>query len=362
MAEINNFEITDDTFKKILEKKEQMGFTSKSWDEWFGEVLGLESKDRSTNDIIEKILKKNNYKAYYDNWIHNFALNLENIWNDRSARDILAKSDSNESKSAIVIGRGPSLIKNNHLELLAKSDYRGKIICSDGVLPLVLKSGINPEEYEDFFVITIDSQDHQKKFYENEIVIKNGYKIKGIFSTTISPEVYHAAKKAKIEVYWIHTLVDYDKGNSSFNYISGIMTKSKNHKKGLPAIQTGGNAGTSSWVIAWSILKCSTVCLIGIDMGYPLDMKFEEGIDHKFPKVIAETEAFKKAYPIIYNPEFKCECRQDPVFQYYSNALKEFIKKTSNKVKTINATEGGTLFGDGIECTTFRNFLENYSK
>ena len=43
------------------------------------------------------------------------------------------------------------------------------------------------------------------------------------------------------------------------------MVRAKNHVNGLPAIQTGGNVGTSSWFISWQILKCATVALIGIN-------------------------------------------------------------------------------------------------
>jgi len=42
---------------------------------------------------------------------------------------------------------------------------------------------------------------------------------------------------------------------------------------------------------------------------------------------------------------------------YYSNTLKEFIQKTQNRVKTINATEGGVIFGNGINSIKFNEYL-----
>jgi hypothetical protein len=159
-----------------------------------------------------------------------------------------------------------------------------------------------------------------------------------------------------MEIYWLNTLFDYDNGKNSFNYISNTMIKTKNHPKGLPAIQTGGNVGTSAWVVCWTILKKSVVGLIGIDHGYSSKERTEN--DHLFPKNIDKNSAaFKKAYPIIYHPEFDCYCQQDPIFQYYSNAFKEFIERTISQVKTINATEGGAIFGKGIECMKLENFL-----
>ena len=141
------------------------------------------------------------------------------------------------------------------------------------------------------------------------------------------------------------------------------MTRSRNHERGLPGIQTGGNVGTSAWIVSWSILKCNPVALIGIDLGYLPEASWEEICNyHKLPKDInKDSKIFKKSFPTIYNPDFKCYCKQDPKFQYYCNALKEFIDRTSNKIKTYNATEGGALFGKNIHCTTFKTFLDTYS-
>ena len=71
-------------------------------------------------------------------------------------------------------------------------------------------------------------------------------------------------------------------------------------------------------------------------------------------------EPFKKAYPTVYNPDFRTYCKHDPLFVYYSNALKEFIPKAPDWFKTINATEGGAIFGKGIKCMKFGEFLKKF--
>ena len=50
----------------------------------------------------------------------------------------------------------------------------------------------------------------------------------------------------------------------------------------------------------------------------------------------------------IYNPDFDCYCIMDPIYQFYSNALKEFIARSPEWLCTINATEGGSIFGKKI--------------
>jgi len=42
--------------------------------------------------------------------------------------------------------------------------------------------------------------------------------------------------------------------------------------------------------------------------------------------------------------------------------LKEFIARSPPEVTTINATEGGAIFGERIKCMTFKQFLDRYKK
>jgi hypothetical protein len=362
MSEGFSWKIKDDTLKEMIKKKKEMGFETKSWEEWFNELFHKPEK-RNTSNIIEEVFQKKNFEKWYDIWIKNFALNLEHIWNGNSAKEISNERITRKAKmSAIVIGRGPTLIEHNHLERLLKSNYCGAIVCCDGALKSVLKSGITPEKFENFFVVSVDAQDSIKDFYDDPLVGKYGDKIKAIFSTTISPLTLRNAKNNGLEIFWLHALFDYNRGKTSFNYIASLMTKTKKHTNGLPAIQTGGNVGTSGWVISWSILKCSPIALLGIDHAYPVNTSWETiNAYHKLPDDIDKnSEIFKKAYPIIHNPDFNCDCIQDPVFQYYSNALKEFIPLAPNWVKTINATEGGAIFGRGIHSMSFKQFLETY--
>ena len=356
----DSFNCDEETLQKLKKIKSEMGFDKKNWNEWFNDVFNLE--DESEKDTIERIIRKNGKAFWYEDWIRNFSLNLENIWNGRSVKELYSKYSAT-NHSGLVIGRGPSIKKFNHLKMLSNSNFKGPIICSDAGLPTILESGVTPDKF-DIYVLTIDAQEIQKFGYQNTISKKYGEKIKCILSSTSHPEVYVAAKDAGMEIFWVHTLIDHGHDKTSFNHIQGIMTKAKDSTKSLPAIQTGANVGTAAWIISWSVLKCKEVGLIGIDHGYNADTPWEQlNIDgHPFPKNIDQnSEAFKKAYPTIYNPGFDCHCKQDPLFAYYSNALIDFINKAKDKVKTINATEGGSIFSDNVECMKFENFLLNHN-
>jgi hypothetical protein len=314
----------------------------------------------SLETIMEKI-----QCASYDDWVKNFALNLTNIWNELSAAELTPTNGKTKLKSAIVIGRGPSVKKKGHLEILAKSNFNGAIICCDGALINTLKAGVTPEKFPNFYVVSIDPYSPAMKFYDDKIVDKYGDKIKGIFSTIVKPTTVEKARNAGIKIHWLHSLFDYEEGEKSFNQISASMVRIKNHHNGLPAIQTGGNVGTSSWFIAWRILKCPTVALIGINHGWNEDDPWEKIISHgsdfvKTDVVDRKSDTFEKLFKKIYNPDFNCNCIVDPLFQFYSSALKEFIVRSPEWLTTINATEGGSIFGDKIIGMPFDSFLGKY--
>ena len=366
MSKSFEFSIREQTLQKMLIRKKEMGFEEKGWDEWFEHIFN-QYVDKSNKAEIEKIMEKANYNIWYDLWVKNFALNLSSIWNESSTRELDPTKDPTykiEDNSAIVIGRGPSIKKQKHLELLANSNYKGVIVCCDGILINALKAGITPSKFPKYYVVTIDAGDVIKELYDDPIVNNYGKEISGIFSTVASPSVVECARQAGIKIHWLHALFDYDQGKKSFNQISGLMVRAKNHTNGLPAIQTGGNVGTSSWFIAWQILKCSIVGLVGINHSWNEDDPWEEIISHGYGLSPVETDrkssAFKRLFPKVYNPEFNCNCILDPIFQYYSNALKEFIVRSPSWVNTINATEGGCIFGERIKCMTLENFLKTY--
>jgi len=311
-------------------------------------------------------MKKTQYKSF-DEWVQNFSMNLPNIWNESSAKEISnCATDFDKNSSVIVIGRGPSINKYNHLKLLAESNYDGNIICCDGKLVDALKAGVTPTKFPKFYVTTIDPYPEIRKHYDDPLIDEYGSQIKGIFTVLTNPNVVQRARESGIKIHWLHSLFDYNEGKKSFNQISALMVRAKNHVNGLPAIQTGGNVGTSSWFIGWKILKCSTIVLIGINHGWEEDDSWETIISHGNNSDVSKgidrnSPAFDKLFKKIHNPEFNCNCILDPLFQFYSMAFKEFISRSPDWLTTINATEGGSIFGEKIQCMKFEEFLGQYS-
>ena len=329
--------------------------------------MSTKSSDTDLQISIEEVMKKKQYENF-NKWVTNFSLNLPNIWNEKSAKILNPITNNNfeeRDNSAIVIGRGPSINKFEHLKLLAKSNYQGNIVCCDGKLADALNAGVTPDKFPKFYVVTIDPYPGIRKHYEHEIIESYGSEIKGMFTVLTDPEAVENARQKKIQIHWLHSLFDYNEGIKSFNNLSAVMIRAKNSEHRLPAIQTGGNVGTASWFTAWQILKCSTVALIGINHGWEETDSWETIIYHNNKEEISEgvdkdSEVFKKLYKKIYNPDFECNCILDPLFQFYSEALKEFIERSPKDITTINATEGGSIFGNRIKSMKFNDFLRKF--
>jgi len=326
----------------------------------------MKKKNQSSKVVLEQIMGNIHLETSYEQWVKNFGLNLQDIWKESSARYLDPKNSPKKSsnRSAIIIGAGPSLYSHEHLQKISRSNFKGCIICTDRILVPALKAGITPTKFPKFYVVTIDTAEKIKKFYQDDIVKKYGKKINGIFTTVTDPNTVQAARNVGIKIHWLHALFDFHEGKKSFNQISALMVRAKHHENGLPGIQTGGNVGTSAWFIAWKILKCKNLCLVGINHSWDIGDEWEKIIAHcNVPKNIKKnTPLFKKLFPIVYNPEFDCKCILDPIFQYYSSALKDFILRTPKNVKTINSTEGGCIFGRQITCMTLDEFLKKNKK
>ena len=146
-------------------------------------------------------LVQNGTREMIDLWMYNYARNISDILDGNSVRlQSVFKNNSKSMKShkpnnsAIVIGAGPGVYENNHLETLANSNYKGVILCTDRMLTTCLKNGITPEKFPQFFVLTTDPYQVTIKFYNDKIVKKYGKGISAIMSTCTIHETIKICK------------------------------------------------------------------------------------------------------------------------------------------------------------------------
>jgi hypothetical protein len=396
------FDCSPLTWDKINKLRKQQGYFDKPFEEW----LKYLTRDTTTGTLpSEQIEKSMREGGMLDLWMNNFAMNFPYIkWGDGVQLQTPENSEPHsisalatpmpilegeagyaEAKdapvdnrygtnckyppqsAALVIGRGPSVFKNKHLEMLAdaiaKKEFKGKIIIPDGILIDCLSHNIIPD-----YTITVDGSPIIEKWYNHPLVAKYGPKLKTILAVTIHHETYKLIVKNGLKVYWYEPLWDDWRQNESFTRMQRLMTKSKRDPNGIPAASSGGNSGACAFAMASAVLKCAPVGLVGMDYGYPEGTKIGETPYYSSYMTMSggNLDAIAYNYQEVYHPFFKTKATIDHVFANYRRAFLSMQKASKPWYLlyggTINCTEGGTIYGEGINCMYFKTFLEKYGK
>jgi len=349
--------LSEATFEKLKELKKRSGFEDKEWSEFFDFLV----RDVRLQELLPEKVSRYTFETLLALWAENFAINLPYIRGGKAINDL---EGLGKGKAAIVIGAGPSLYEHKHLEMLAESDFDGFVLVCDRVLKDALHAGVTPDKFPLYFVGSVDAnRELIWKHYDDPLIEKFGGKIKGLFTSMVAPNAREKAEKAGIEIYWYNPHYDDWRKNESFTRLSGMMTKTDSRPKGIGCIRSGGNVGSALWVIAFSVLNCSPIALIGIDLGYlngtPIEKTAYYGKILEFVK--GDVNLASRYFRRIYNPYFKCHCLVDYVFDSYRKIWLDLASKVPREYVTINATEGGCLFGEPyIHCMKFKDFLTHY--
>jgi len=279
-------------------------------------------------------------------WYNNLAENLPIIRKGKDVRE-LPRFDG---KSCICLGAGPSVWKNNHLELLKK--WKGTILCCDRMLIECLKRDIVP-----FAVATVDGDKKIKDFYDDPIVDKYKDRVKAVFSAaTVHPEV---VKRCPFEKYWFVPIYDDPRKPKSITFALYHLCGEKS------MLVTGGTVGTFIFNLAY-FLGFNPIILVGYDYSYDIGTKPE-----KTPYWFAylqlcnwNHEKAKRLFVVKENPYFKTKYVLDLMFKVYREILAFYLKQLPNKIKVINATEGGSLHLPDVrvKCIKLKKIINKYSK
>ena len=309
---------------------------------------------------------QNGTRTMVDLWMYNFARNIPDILDGNSVRLLNVFRNGSKSRknhrpnqSAIVIGAGPTIYEKKHLEILANSNYQGVIACTDRMLAPCLKNGITPKKFPQFFVLSMDPYEITIKYYEDEIVKKHSKRISLIMSTCTIHETVEICKNYGFNIFWYHPLIDDFRKLESINKIMNMMSKSDKNPDGFPGLQTGGNVGCFSWIFSWAVLGCSPIGLIGLNMGVDGNTPIEKTAHYSqvLNHFNNEKSKVSKRYRKVFNKEYGTETLLDPVFDFYREAFLDLVVRTPRWTRTVNATEGGSLFGNRIENMKFTDFL-----
>ena len=314
------------------------------------------------------------YRKCIDKCIEHAALNKKYI--KKSIKHLSIELSNDGGKPALVVSGGPSLHANNHIQALKEEGFSGRIVAADGSMGHCLRHGIVPD-----YVLTVDPDPHRiirwfgdprlnerpeddyfhrqdidPELRENELkrneetialVNRYGPQIKLIISTSVTPEITERALQAGMELYWWTPLYDdFALGASASRRLCQELK--------VPCMTTGGNVGSSCWAFAQAVLRSDPVLMVGMDFSYP------PGTDVYHTQYY---DVLKELYPddpargliSVYNPHLGQEWRTDPAYYWYAECFRKMLPAAGGK--SINCTEGGILFGEGIAWKPFRQAL-----
>ncbi len=97
--------------------------------------------------------------------------------------------------------------------------------------------------------------------------------------------------------------------------------------------------------------------MIGMDLGYPDGYPYEQTAYYK--NAVAAGVGmlpFSTVFTHITHPVWG-GAYVDPVFAQYRAGFRDMVSELKD-TKVTNCTEGGTLFGEGMECMSFKEWCE----
>lgn len=272
-------------------------------------------------------------------WMNNIHENFADIKNGPDVLDI-----PKTTSRALIIGAGPSLYRNNHLQLLADQGFDGIIFATDRVLKDCLDAGVVPD-----YVCVLDGQEGILPFIDHRIVDDYAEQMDAIMCVTTHPKV---VKRWDGKIYWF--------ANSISDSVAPNVAYLLHHLLKKTEITTAGHVSSVGWSIAHTI-GCRTIALIGVDLSYSADVPIKETVnyDNYAKEFGGNAKKIGKCYTTYHHKFFDTDCYYDTVFSaYIKSSMNHFETAASiSGCEIINCTEGGALEGDDIKCMQFADFL-----
>lgn len=310
--------------------------------------------------------------------LENAERNLPYI--ERTIADLMLPEFDNGKNYAIVVAAGPSLHRRNPAKHILKNGQGGEIVSTDGGLGYCLRNGLVPD-----YVVTLDphptrisrwfgdpqleSRCEQDDYFRRQdldphlstdeiqrnrelidLVNRRGPQIKAAICTSASPNVAKRCLEAGMKLYWWNPILDDIED-------AGSLTRKLYRLNKIPCMVSGGNGGTAAWIFSHQVLAKQEVVLVGMDLGYPLGTPLEKTQYYREIQELfgdSATDAFVK----VYNAYLKETWYADPAYYWYRQTFLDLARRA--RCVTYNCTEGGTVFGKGVEFIPLSDFFDGH--
>jgi hypothetical protein len=283
--------------------------------------------------------------------------------------------------SAVVIGAGPSIRRRDPAKVITASGYPGAVLATESAMLYLLRAGIVPD-----LVVTADphtkrivrwfgdptlteaslAEDDYFKRQDMDIsfaseletnreilglLAKHGKNMRIALSTSASELVVRRATECGMQIFWWNPMLDDPDRPDS-------VTRRLHATNGMPCVNAGGNVGAACWMIATEVLAKSAVAVTGMDFSYYDGTPYSQTQYYKELVALVGEDKLDSVYMRLFNPHTKEWAFTDPAYMWYRENFLEMVRDSD--CQTANCTEGGILFGDGIEFIKLEEFVRRH--
>src|SRR5262249_30981585 len=143
-----------------------------------------------------------------------------------------------------------------------------------------------------------------------------------------------------MKIYWWNPMLDDpDKPDS--------VTQKLHASNGLPCVNAGGNVGAACWMMADAVLGKRHVALTGMDFSHYDGTSYAQTQYYKELAELVGEDKLDTVFMRVFNPHLESWFFTDPAYMWYRENFLSMVKE--GDCKTANCTEGGILFGEGID-------------
>ena len=283
--------------------------------------------------------------------------------------------------SAIVIAAGPSIRQQDPLQQIEQHGYGGALVATESAIRYCLQRGVTPHlvvsvdpnptrvvrwfgdpnlseetlRADDYFKRQEQDTDFANEMRANdqilELLNRHGPDMRIALSTSASQTVVDRVLETGMEIFWWNPMLDDPDDADS-------VTATMQRENGMPALNSGGNVGTACWMMANAVLDKRRIALTGMDFGYYNNTPyFNTQYYHEAVALVGE-ENLDSVYIRIHNPYLDQWYFTDPAYMWYRECLLELTRDETD-CRTYNCTEGGILFGEGIDFISLKEYLSD---
>ena len=283
-------------------------------------------------------------------WLENLRLNYVK---DIEIPDIRKIKDSvNQGMTGLVIGAGPSLLANDHLNMLHDSvfykEHKGVIITTAHGLKDCLEADVVPD-----YMTLVDSDQKLLKFIDHDIVDEHSENITGIFSAMVHPDVINRWKGDKL--FFLPIIPEETIPNVQAT-IAGIFPN-------ITEMDGMANCGSFSWNVM-RYIGCNPIALIGMDLAFKPDFPVKDTIYYKKLRAMcsSDDEMLMEWYRFHTHSFFGTNCYTDFVYDSFCKGSVGVFKACKQQwgLITQNCTEGGVIDDPDVENMWFKDWLAKW--